>query len=82
MQRVSVSLFKSIADSVAVVQTSGRENPHQVERVTNGTRFVMSMWFTCDQSRHFETFLDGKVHSVFSAGEDTGSPKAQAESEL
>ena len=45
--------------------SSGDENLHQVQRVETGTRLTMSMWFTCDSSREFATFLDGKVHSTF-----------------
>lgn len=48
--------------------TSGAENTHFVERVTNGQRFVLSFWFTCDPSRQFEIFLDGKKHTLFSHG--------------
>jgi hypothetical protein len=46
--------------------TSGTENPHFVERVTGGSRFVLSFWFTCDPSREFEIFLDGQAHTTFS----------------
>lgn len=28
--------------------TSGSENPHNVERVTEGTRFAITVSFTCD----------------------------------
>ena len=41
------------------------ENLHQVQKVTAGERFVMSMWFTCDESKEFETFLDGKAHAAY-----------------
>ena len=44
---------------------SGRENPHRVERVTKGTRYVLSFWFTCDESFKFSNFLDGKQHNAF-----------------
>ena len=36
-----------------VLFTSGSENLHQVKRVTRGTRFVMSMWFTCNKNKEF-----------------------------
>ena len=36
-----------------------------------GTRYVMSMWFTCDESRRFENFLDGQVHQTY--GNDDGA---------
>jgi len=44
--------------------TSG-ENLHHVERVTDGQRFVLAFWFTCDKRREFEIFLDGKKHIQF-----------------
>lgn len=50
----------------AVIFTSGPENPHLVERVTSGSRLVLSFWFTCDAARQFEIFLDGKAHTAFS----------------
>ena len=49
-----------------VLFTSGKENFHYVERVTSGERFVLAFWFTCDPSRQFEIFLDGKKHQEFS----------------
>ncbi|TMW57606.1 hypothetical protein Poli38472_003531 [Pythium oligandrum] len=45
--------------------TSSKENLHQVRRVETGTRYVMSMWFTCDERRRFKNFLDGKMHVHF-----------------
>ena len=42
-----------------VMFSSGRENVHQVRPVRTGTRYVMSMWFTCDPDRVFPDFLDG-----------------------
>jgi len=49
-----------------VLFTSGKENLHQVKRVTGGTRYVMSMWFTCNKQKEFKDFLDGKAHKRFS----------------
>mmetsp|Transcript_46723 Transcript_46723/g.105607 ORF Transcript_46723/g.105607 Transcript_46723/m.105607 type:complete len:304 (+) Transcript_46723:147-1058(+) len=49
----------------AVVFGSGPENPHRVTRVTKGTRFVLSFWFTCDARREMKSFLDGKMHVRF-----------------
>ena len=49
-----------------IMFTSGPENPHVVERVTSGERFVLSFWFTCNVAREFEIFLDGKSHIAFS----------------
>ena len=49
-----------------VMFTSGPENPHAVERVTSGERFVLSFWFTCNVAKAFEIFLDGKAHVAFS----------------
>ena len=31
--------------------TAGWENPHQVEPVTEGTRFALTVAFTCDESQ-------------------------------
>ena len=45
--------------------SSGIENPHKFERVISGTRSVLAFWFTCDISRKFEIFLDGKSHTTF-----------------
>ena len=49
-----------------IVFSSGHENTHHFERVTSGQRFVLSFWFTCDQSKEFEIFLDGNAHVAFS----------------
>lgn len=49
-----------------VIFTAGPENPHYVERVTAGERYVLSFWFTCDEKKQFEIFLDGKAHIEFS----------------
>lgn len=48
-----------------VIFSSDMENTHQVERVTNGQRFVLSFWFTCDPAREFPIFLDGNAHLQF-----------------
>ena len=45
--------------------TAGMENTHRVQRVTGGTRYVLSFWFTCDVERSFDTFLDGQAHRYF-----------------
>ena len=49
-----------------VIFSSGKENPHYVDRVTSGNRYVLAFWFTCDPERKFEIFLDGKSHTAFS----------------
>jgi len=49
----------------AVVFGSGRENPHRVRRVSAGTRYVLSFWFTCDARLEMKSFLDGKMHVRF-----------------
>lgn len=49
-----------------VMFSSGPENPHRVERLLSGQRFVLAFWFTCDLSREFEIFLDGNAHTEFS----------------
>jgi hypothetical protein len=60
--------------------TSGMENLHEVEQVQSGERFVMSMWFTCDKRREFETFLDGKAHNKFKQPlEEQGQEKGQGQ---
>eukprot|EP01031_Cornospumella_fuschlensis_P036133 gene36133-43820_t len=46
--------------------SSGPENTHNLEKVTKGTRYVLSFWFTCDDAKKFEIFLDGKAHVAFS----------------
>ena len=46
--------------------SSGQENPHYVERLTGGQRFVLAFWFTCVPNKQFEIFLDGKSHLTFS----------------
>lgn len=48
-----------------VIFTSGAENPHRVERVTRGKRFVLAFWFTVFENRKFDIFLDGKAHISF-----------------
>lgn len=48
--------------------TAGRENPHQVMKVTSGVRYCLSFWFTCNERRKFATFLDGKAHNLFETG--------------
>ena len=45
--------------------SSGRENVHQVQKVLSGERLTMSMWFTCDTSKRFKNFLDGKKHTTY-----------------
>ena len=49
-----------------VIFTAGHENTHYVDKVLSGQRFVLSFWFTCDQKKEFEIFLDGKSHTTFS----------------
>ena len=49
----------------ALFFTAGPENPHSVDRVTSGLRYVLSFWFTCDPKREFQIFLDGQAHMTF-----------------
>ena len=49
-----------------LIFTSDAENPHYVERLLSGERYVLAFWFTCHEKREFEIFLDGEAHSVFS----------------
>ncbi|CAM9257138.1 unnamed protein product [Discosporangium mesarthrocarpum] len=53
-----------------LIFSGGMENPHQVQMVTEGTRYVLSFWFTCNLQREFSTFLDGKVHRHFDNAPD------------
>ncbi len=46
--------------------SSGMENTHLVEQVHGGERFVLSFWFTCNQAREFQIFLDCQAHVTFS----------------
>ena len=54
-----------------VIFSSGQENLHLVRQVRTGTRYVMSMWFTCDESRRFKNFLDGQVHQTYGNGDES-----------
>ena len=45
--------------------TAGNENPHRLNIIEGGTRFVLSFWFSCDREKEFSTFLDGKSHTSF-----------------
>jgi len=47
--------------------TAGNENPHRLNIIEGGTRFVLSFWFSCDREKEFRTFLDGKSHTSFDA---------------
>lgn len=53
------------AASRLLIFTSGRENPHRVQKVTAGVRYVLSFWFTCHEQFAFANFLDGKAHRTF-----------------
>ncbi|CAM9155137.1 unnamed protein product, partial [Phaeothamnion confervicola] len=52
---------------------AGPENPHQVQKVTSGRRYVLSFWFTCDERRSFRSFLDGRAHDRFEGGGGEGA---------
>ena len=64
--------------------SSGQENPHYVERLESGQRFVLAFWFTCLPSRQFEIFLDGQAHLSFSekVGKQYNAQKKKSHSEL
>lgn len=62
---ISDVIVEPLAGRVAIF-TSGSENPHHVERVLSGQRFVLAFWFTCDSKKQFQIFLDGKAHTEFS----------------
>jgi hypothetical protein len=53
-----------------VIFSAGMEHEHQVQKVASGSRYVMSLWFTCDKLHHFSSFLDGKAHYRFTSPED------------
>ena len=48
-----------------VAFTSGLDSIHRVGKVKSGERYVLSMWFTCNEKKQFKTFLDGKEHREF-----------------
>jgi len=48
-----------------VAFTAGTDSIHRVGKVKSGERYVMSMWFTCNEKKHFKKFLDGKEHREF-----------------
>ncbi|POM58056.1 hypothetical protein PHPALM_37348 [Phytophthora palmivora] len=45
--------------------TAGSENRHAVRKVETGTRYVLSLWFSCDERKQFHNFLDGEMHKHF-----------------
>ncbi|RLN49273.1 hypothetical protein BBJ29_007499 [Phytophthora kernoviae] len=45
--------------------TAGKENLHVVRKVETGTRYVLSLWFSCDERKEFENFLDGEMHKHY-----------------
>lgn len=55
--------------------TGGNENPHKVNIVRGGTRYVLSFWFTCSSEHAFPAFLDGEIHKQF-------QPEPQPDPEL
>jgi hypothetical protein len=62
----------------AVLFTAGQENLHRVMPVTAGVRYAISMWFTCDESRHMSQFLDGSLHQQFASEEDSPAEEHKA----
>lgn len=45
--------------------TAGSENLHVVRKVETGARYVLSLWFSCDERKQFHNFLDGEMHKHF-----------------
>ncbi|KAF1794166.1 Prolyl 4-hydroxylase, alpha subunit [Phytophthora cactorum] len=45
--------------------TAGSENLHVVRKVETGTRYVLSLWFSCNERKQFHNFLDGNMHKYF-----------------
>lgn len=35
--------------------------------MTDGRRYVLSFWFTCDPRKQFKNWLDGSAHRAFSS---------------
>ena len=55
----------------------GLENLHTVQKVHNGTRFVLAMWFSCNEAskytaEKYDTPSDRAVTKELPAGEDCG----------
>ncbi|TDH67701.1 hypothetical protein CCR75_008325 [Bremia lactucae] len=48
-----------------VIFTAGSENLHVVRKVETGTRYALSLWFSCDERKEFQNFLDGTMHKHF-----------------
>lgn len=48
-----------------IMFTAGSENLHVVRKVETGTRYVLSLWFSCDERKEFLNFLDEKMHKHF-----------------
>eukprot|EP00743_Colponemidia_sp_Colp-15_P004470 GILK01004820.1.p1 GENE.GILK01004820.1~~GILK01004820.1.p1 ORF type:complete len:308 (+),score=33.06 GILK01004820.1:48-971(+) len=49
-----------------IMFNSGAENPHQVRKVKTGTRYALSLWFTCNPERLFEPRLSPNTPARFS----------------
>ncbi|KAA0157292.1 hypothetical protein FNF27_05019 [Cafeteria roenbergensis] len=58
-----------------VIFTSGQEHLHRVRPVTQGVRYAISMWFTCDAAMAMPQFLDGKMHNTFHAKREAGKKR-------
>ncbi|CAH0513870.1 unnamed protein product [Peronospora belbahrii] len=48
-----------------VMFTAGSENLHVVRKVETGTRYALSLWFSCDERKQFHNFLKGAMHKRF-----------------
>lgn len=48
-----------------VIFTAGAENRHVVRKVETGTRYALNLWFSCDERKQFENFLDGVMHKHY-----------------
>jgi uncharacterized lipoprotein YehR (DUF1307 family) len=53
--------------------SSGFENLHRVEKVTEGTRYVLAMWFTCSAQHSYSRYQDQK---------EEGKKKAKANRDI
>lgn len=48
-----------------LIFTAGSENLHAVRMVETGTRYALSLWFSCDQIKEAPKFLDSTMHKIY-----------------
>lgn len=60
------TLTRTLIDPAIISHPTPTRKTHtQVQKVTAGTRYVLSFWFTCREEYSFTNFLDGKAHRRF-----------------